>query len=428
MKYIISGILVLIIFSINTSGQSLRGRVWQSQNDENIRILPMTIVLNTDGKYYSLQYRFSDTMKLLANSIGFEEGTYAETKTALTLTRYIEQNKLTPVTYQITWQNNSEFTMSVGIKEYHFTELGSEGDIFTPKYLMPFLAQEQRYKHQIDPCYKELVDQMNIANDLKKDEAINNATLIKKSSLIGTIWQMQMDENREERGRLNNIYFEPNGTLSEVNFNYANGVISGIDGAKKETYREEADGSILRFFNSGKTKIPLDIVWKSEDQIIIGRYYYARFNSPKDQFSANYLKNYAISLVEQARTVYPTFLEVFVEKNRSVNEKRFEISNEDKESAPYLSIDFGVDGVATMKTVKFVEITLSKDYYVRENTLYLAKHKLFSRTNKTFNEVNWEEKWELKWINSQEFTMTKDSKSYHYILQGKTQPKDYEQN
>lgn len=426
MKYFLSFVIAFVIYSINSSGQSLKGRIWQSQDFTNNRIKPKTLVLKPDGTYYQLEYLFSSSMTLVGSS-GFEEGTYTETNTSITLTQYYENTKFPPVTLEIEWLNNSEFNMFIGINKYHYAEQSSESDIFSLKYLVPYITKELNKKHTIDSCYKELVDQINITNGQRKDEALSNSKIIKKSSLIGTIWQMQMDENREERGRLNNIYFEPNGTLSEVYFSYANGVVIGTDGAKKETYREDADGSILRFFNSGKTKIPLDIVWKSEDELIIGRYYYARFNSSKDLFSANYLKDYTISLVEQAKTVYPTFLEVFAENSRRVALKRFECSNEDKELAPYLSMDFVDFGmVSVLPRNRFTTLMVSKDYHADQNSLYLAKHKLFSRTDKAFSEVNWEEKWEFKWVNSQEFIITKDSKSYHYVLQGKTLPKSYE--
>ena len=413
--------VILIVFSVNTSGQSLKSRTWQSQDSTGVRLRPSTLVLNPDGTYYQLEYHFNDVMKL-SNIGGFEEGTYTDTQTTLTLTQYVGEDHYPPVTYKITWLNSSEFILPVGINKYHFAELGSDGDVFTPKYLIPYIKEELRFKHKVNPCYQGLVDQINAANDRLKEEAVNNSKLIRKSSLVGTIWQMQMGKNKEERGRLNNISFGDDGVMREITFNYADGSITGTDREKKSAYREEA-GEILVFNENGTVSLPLQIKWESEDQLIIGKYYYARFNSDKDLFSKDYIKNYVRTLLEGASVVYPAFLEVFAENRRRVEGKIYKYVGDSIPEVPYWSFEFSTGIQCKAYANKFFSMQL-KSYRCSSTSLSFSKRSLLELDENKHRP--WDEIWDFKWLNSQEFLLIKDGKSYHYVFQGVIPPKTYE--
>jgi len=412
--------LILIVFSVNAFGQSLKGRIWQTQDSTEVRTRPTTLVLKPDGTFYQLEYYFNDNMKLYNYEGGFEEGTYTETKTTLSLTRYIGANNYPPVTYKITWLNNSEFILPIGVRKYHFAELGSDVDIFTTKYLIPFIKDELRNKHKINPCYLSLVDQINAANQRQKEEAVSSSKLIRKSSLVGTIWQMQVGNNREERGRLNNISFGEDGIMSEIAFVYEKGSITKTDGERKKAYREEASG-IVTFNDKGTISTPLEIKWENENQLIIDGYYYARFNSDKDLFSKNYTYDYVKRLLDSAQKVYPSFLELFTENLRNVAGKVYSYDGDDISSAPYKSFEFSYGNECSAYSNKFISLQLK--YYNYSSTSTSISLRFCKRSLLSFNSnkaKSWDEKWELKWLNSQEFLLIKDDKSFRYKLQGMT--------
>jgi len=414
--------LILIVFSVNAFGQSLKGRIWQTQDSTEVRTRPTTLVLKPDGTFYQLEYYFNDNMKLYNYEGGFEEGTYTETKTTLSLTRYIGANNYPPVTYKITWLNNSEFILPIGVRKYHFAELGSDVDIFTTKYLIPFIKDELRNKHKINPCYLSLVDQINAANQRQKEEAVSSSKLIRKSSLVGTIWQMQVGNNREERGRLNNISFGEDGMMSEIAFVYEKGSITKTDGERKKAYREEASG-IVTFNDKGTISTPLEIKWENENQLIIDGYYYARFNSDKDLFSKNYTYDYVKRLLDSAQKVYPSFLELFTENLRNVAGKVYSYDGDDISSAPYKSFEFSYGNECSAYSNKFISLQLKYYNYNYSSTSTSISLRFCKRSLLSFNSnkaKSWDEKWELKWLNSQEFLLIEDDKSFRYKLQGMT--------
>lgn len=404
--------LIQVVFCINISGQTLKSRTWQSQDTTSTRYQPSTLVLNLDGTYYSLKYIYSDDMTLI--SFHGDEGTYTETKNSLNLIRYYNGRPIREDVYKITWLNSSEFTMVEGIKTHHYAELGTDGDFFTPKFLIPFIEEEQSSKHKIDPCYKEIIAQNNTRRNRLKEEAVNSIKVVKNPSLIGTIWQMQVGKNKEESGRLKNISFGDDGVIREIDFIYANGYVKGTAGERKQNYREDS-GEILVFNEKGTSSTSLNIKWENENQITIGYYTYTRFNSDKDAFSKDYLQEYTQRMIENAKPVYPVFLEVLADQYRSVRGKIYLYKGDNVKECPYVSFEFDKVLNCRAKANGFFSLGL-KDYTERESNLLLRKRNPF----KDVNRGEWEEKLDIKWINSQEFVLTKDGKSYNYILQGLT--------
>jgi len=240
---------------------------------------------------------------------------------------------------------------------------------------------------------------------------------IKQQKLIGTVWQMQIDEKHEKGGVLNNISFGSKGIMYEVSIYYNDGSLTKIGEEKQTIYRESVN-EVLVFDDEGiKKKITKKIKWISENEIIFDGYYYARLGSDKDIFSKDYTEKYVEKIVTKGLNVYPIFLEFFAEPYRSVDGKTYKLSKEYNDPDAFVIFEFGNDGITChRKTSKKFSLE-TKEYYDSNIGLsFRNKAKLFSDGSKR----DWDENWTLKWINSQEFILSKDGKSYKYYYVGRT--------
>lgn len=159
-KYLIVSICVLatIMLANTTWAQSVKGKVWQSQ-DSTFRYEPSTLVTNSDGSFNYIGYRFVNNELYSSNAL-FSEGKYNETKGSLNFSVYRSGYSVFEKSYLISWINSSEFILTEGVKKHHYVEMGTTADQFTPKYLIPYLQQKIENKEPVDECYVKLIEEI----------------------------------------------------------------------------------------------------------------------------------------------------------------------------------------------------------------------------------------------------------------------------
>lgn len=211
-KYFVSIVcaLALIVVTNCAQAQSLKGKVWQSQDSNDFRYEPSTIVANTDGTFNYIEYRFVKN-ELYSNSAMFYEGKFTETKGWLSLSIYKGGRSVFVKSYSIRWINSSEFILTEGIKKHHYVELGTTADLFTPKYLVPYLQNKVDNSEPVDACYSELVDGIK-ANKLASNQS--------RSSKVASGYEMPK-KKLEESDEIGEFYSTVLGkvfTLKHANY------------------------------------------------------------------------------------------------------------------------------------------------------------------------------------------------------------------
>jgi len=183
-KYLVSSICVfaIILFANYTQAQSVKGRIWQSQ-DSTFRYEPSTIVTNSDGSFICVGYRFVNKT-LDSNNALFSEGKYTETKGNLKFSIYRSGYSAFEKSYLLSWVNSNEFILTEGIKKHRYIEMGTTTDQFTPKYLIPYLQQKVDNKEPVDDCYGKLVEEIKAkrlaANQSRSSKVVSESELPKK--------------------------------------------------------------------------------------------------------------------------------------------------------------------------------------------------------------------------------------------------------
>lgn len=245
-----------------------------------------------------------------------------------------------------------------------------------------------------------------------------NLKSINPNKLTGSIWQMQMDENKDKRGVLNNICFGTKGMMIETSVFYYDGYITKIDKERMVIYRETPTGIIV-FDNEGENPLFNKVEWINDDQISYKGYIYARLGSDKDSFTRDYTEHYVEGIVEKEGEVEANFLQdiaiKYYVKHCRVYGKAYQLKGEPEDTDGYLSLEFSVNGTCFYKKNKHFSMGL-REYSDNGLELRLRPVKLLSNPNRG----EWNEKWKMEWLSCHEFTLSKDGKSYHYVYVGKT--------
>jgi len=170
--YISLIVIILAISPIESYAQSLKGKTWQSQDITDYNYEPSTIVANPDGTFKYLEYRYVG--KKLFGPILYE-GKITETKYNVKMSVYQGANIIAIKSYTISWINNTEFILTEGIKKHRYVELGSESDIFTPKFLLTLLKEKIELDKPIDDCYSNLVIKLKDTETTDKQTQTNTS-------------------------------------------------------------------------------------------------------------------------------------------------------------------------------------------------------------------------------------------------------------
>lgn len=236
--------------------------------------------------------------------------------------------------------------------------------------------------------------------------------------LAGTIWQMQMDESKDKGGVLKNISFGTKGVMLEVPVYYNDGYLTKIGEERSTIYRETPTGVVV-FDKEGENPFFKKVKWINEDQITYEGYNYARLGSGKDTFTKDYTEHYIERIVENGGSVNAYFLQNMAIKYCRVNGKEYQLKGEPVDSEGYINLEFRNDGSCSWQKSKHFSFGF-KDYIDHGSSLWFRPYKPFAKSNRG----EWDEKWEVKWLNCQEFILSKDGKSYHYIYKGKAKQEE----
>jgi len=239
-----------------------------------------------------------------------------------------------------------------------------------------------------------------------------------QNSLTGSIWQMQMDENKDKRGVLKNISFGIKGVMIEASVYYSDGYITKIDKENSTIFRETPNGIIV-FDSEGENPFLKKVKWIGENQILYEGYIYARLGSDEDNFTKDYTEPYVERIVKNGGVVEAYFLQDMAIKYCHVDGNAYQLKGEPEDAEGYLSLEFRDSGTCSWKKSKLFTMGF-KDYNDQGSELWLRPHKPFANPNRG----EWTEKWKLKWLNIHEFTLSKDGKSYHYKYIGKAKQEE----
>lgn len=182
-------IVLLMVLPIVSVAQSLKGKVWQSQDTTSTTLKPKTIVINNDGTFYQVGFFYLNSNVIYSINTETISGKYNLIKDNLTLISIINGKIVREWSYKINWVNGKEFILVDGNRKYYYAELGSSKDFFSEKLIVPYLKKAISKNETYDPCYKVLVAKLDADTlQLKKEYRIRNDVSEKKKPDFGKFY------------------------------------------------------------------------------------------------------------------------------------------------------------------------------------------------------------------------------------------------
>lgn len=168
LLFIISAYFTVAIKS--AEAQSIKGRAWQSQDNSTITIKPKTIVINSDATFHQIDFFYLNANTIHPTQAKQIVGTIKLNENNLTLTSIVDGKTSKEWFYKLKWKNEDEFLLIDGNKTYSFAALGSNADIFSKNFIIPYLEKAISKNEKYNFCYKKLIATLSVDTATLKEE------------------------------------------------------------------------------------------------------------------------------------------------------------------------------------------------------------------------------------------------------------------
>jgi len=148
-------LLILLCFSIvSLKAQSLKGKIWQSQDTLNVNERPSTFIFN-ENTYTMHEFNYSSP-EVINYTNKPQTGTFEEKQGELILVRCINGSAVRSYSYKLEWISDTEFSITMGIQKTKYSLFNSPEDHFTPKLILPYLKNAIKNGEVTPACFANI--------------------------------------------------------------------------------------------------------------------------------------------------------------------------------------------------------------------------------------------------------------------------------